>query len=183
MGLDLYLRHVIKPDIKPNTLLTTEDCEENGLSHFTKKEYADLPNSIKNKCVIVKLKSEYYNLAKILSDNNFNPDSSIHLCGLSSDETDFSVYENDEQYNITIPNEDIDEKYSFSQINKIYIVKLEEIDYQRKGLNNDGWDLLPGNCEYCDDKSRIQKLCDIGGLSKSFIENWIDGETVFFAWW
>lgn len=183
MGLDLYLYHVIKPNITPNTLLTTEFCEQNELSHFTKKEYLELPNSIKNKCITAKLKSDYYNLAKILSDNNFKSDSSIHICGLSSDETSFSVFEDQEQHTITISNEDIDKKYSFSQINKVYIVKMDEIDYQRKGLNDTGWDLLPGNCEFCEDKARVQKLCDDGGLSESFIKNWIDDETVFYAWW
>lgn len=74
-------------------------------------------------------------------------------------------------------------KYITEKNTNKYAVKLEEIDYQRKGLNDTGWGLLPENCGYCDDKDLIRKITKEGGLSESFIENWIDDETVFWAWW
>ena len=64
-----------------------------------------------------------------------------------------------------------------------YVVILEGIDYQRKGLTEEGWQLIPENCMYCDDKALIRKMTQVGGLSKSFMTRWRDGKTVFFPWW
>lgn len=74
-------------------------------------------------------------------------------------------------------------KYIISKEEEKYAVKLEEVEYQRRGLNDTGWDLLPENCCYCDDKNLIRQMTERGGLSKSFIDEWIDGETVFRPWW
>lgn len=74
-------------------------------------------------------------------------------------------------------------KYLITKNNKKYAVIMKEVDYQRKGLNDTGWSLLPENCCYCDDKDLICEMTEDGGLSESFIENWIDDETVFWAWW
>ena len=66
---------------------------------------------------------------------------------------------------------------------RAYVYQTEELDYQRKGLNDYGWSLLPENCTYCFDKDVVEKLVEEGGLSETFIENWIDGETALYAWW
>lgn len=64
-----------------------------------------------------------------------------------------------------------------------YVYHAEEIDYQRKGLTEYGWELLPPNCCYSTDKDNVQLMVDKGGLSPSFINNWIDGETAIMGWW
>lgn len=57
-----------------------------------------------------------------------------------------------------------------------------EIEYQRKGLTDDGWDLLPENCEYCFDSEVVEKLTK-EGLDSEFLNSWVDGKTAFLAWW
>lgn len=59
-------------------------------------------------------------------------------------------------------------------------ILLEELDYQREGLDN--WSCLPANGTFTDDKTVVSDLMD-NGLKMSFLENWIDGETLFLASW
>ena len=75
------------------------------------------------------------------------------------------------------------DKITFTKDTPTYVVKEEEIDYQRKGLNERGWELLPENCTYCMDRTVIEQLVEEGNLSESFLENWVDGETALMAWW
>jgi hypothetical protein len=66
----------------------------------------------------------------------------------------------------------------------MYAVVMDEVDYQRKGLNERGWDLMAcDNCEYTDDYDAVKAMVDEGGLSKTFLTNWKEGETVFCPWW
>ena len=60
--------------------------------------------------------------------------------------------------------------------------EMEEIDYQRKGLTDEGWDCLPNNCQYIDDYEAVKKITE-HGLSSSFLDSWIPDRTVFHAWW
>lgn len=89
--------------------------------------------------------------------------------------------------NITISIDNGDKKafdqITFTKDTPTYVIKEEEIDYQRKGLNERGWELLPENCTYCMDKVVIEQLVEEGNLSESFLENWVDGETALMAWW
>lgn len=74
-------------------------------------------------------------------------------------------------------------KYVAERVDEVYSCMMDEIDYQRKGLNDIGWTLLPENCSYCGDRTVIENLCNRGGLSMSFLNNWEDGKTLFCAWW
>lgn len=78
--------------------------------------------------------------------------------------------------------EDAFEKYTRKEKQPTYVFKTIEIDYQRKGLTEYGWELLPENCEYCMDYDTVQKLTQ-EGLSDTFLDNWVDGETALLAWW
>lgn len=66
----------------------------------------------------------------------------------------------------------------------IYIFTLREIDYQRKGLTDIGWEIIReiGNCIYMDDSEKVLRLCRDGGLNKSFYRKW-NYDVVFQAWW
>lgn len=74
-------------------------------------------------------------------------------------------------------------KYVAERVDEVYSCIMDEVDYQRKGLNDTGWTLLPENCSYCGDRTVIENLCNRGGLSMSFLRNWEDGKTLFCAWW
>ena len=75
------------------------------------------------------------------------------------------------------------EKFTYTKVRPSYVIKKKEVDYQRKGLNDRGWELLPDNCTYCTDESIVELLVEEGNLSESFLENWVDGETALYAWW
>lgn len=183
MGLDIYLFRASRVNADRRRVYTREDLEEQGWRDYSPEDVKGFPKSLADKCVELKVKIEYYNTNKILLENNLKENVRIRVSAFSNKGITFSAYPDKENpIQISISQEDLP-KYLFSQINKRYVVKMDEVDYQRKGLNDDGWDLLPGNCEYCDDKARIQKMCEIGGLSSSFMDNWVDNETLFYAWW
>lgn len=46
-----------------------------------------------------------------------------------------------------------------------YACELIEIDYQRKGLNDYGWEHMPDNCSYCDEKTVVKEMVK-GEISK-----------------
>lgn len=72
--------------------------------------------------------------------------------------------------------------YVTKNVEETYVYKIEEVDYQRKGLTEMGWKLLPGNCEFCMDYDVVVALTE-EGLSETFLDNWVDGETALVAWW
>jgi hypothetical protein len=59
----------------------------------------------------------------------------------------------------------------------------EQVAYQRKGLNDYGWSLLPENCEYDDNLKNVKEMVMRGGLSEEFLDEWVEDETVLWAWW
>ena len=72
--------------------------------------------------------------------------------------------------------------YMVQEIEPHYAWQSEEATYQRKGITDEGWELLPNNCAYCFDKSVVEALID-EGLDKDFTNQWVDGETALVAWW
>lgn len=64
-----------------------------------------------------------------------------------------------------------------------YVSETQTLCYQRDGLNEYGNSLLPENCQICDDKERVEKLVESGGLDECFLDKWIDRKTAFHAWW
>lgn len=74
-------------------------------------------------------------------------------------------------------------KYIRSEWFENYAFRLEELAYQRNGLNDEGGKLLTESAELCDDRERVRQLVERGGLAPEFIGKWIDGCTVLNAWW
>lgn len=186
MGLDIYLYEVQKIEAHRNKIWTQKDLEEKDIVIFDIDQLTRLPKTIVDNSSKIKVKRDYYNIPEILKDYGYEEDKvHISLVGMNSVENTFCITDikTGEETYVKITLEDIQNKYIFSQINKVFACTMDEIAYQRKGLNDDGWDLLPENCEYSDDKDNVQKMVDIGGLSESFIENWVDDHTVFYAWW
>lgn len=76
-------------------------------------------------------------------------------------------------------------KYSFTEWKDVIAFDLKELAYQREGLNERGWELLPDPDKepaLSDDKERVRLMTEEGGLSKEFIEKWEDGQTIFNGW-
>lgn len=76
-----------------------------------------------------------------------------------------------------------EEYYNVSFVERLpyMAAELVEVAYQR-GISEDGWNFLPENCEFVDDKAKIEELTH-HGLNKEFIEKWVDDKTIFEAWW
>lgn len=182
MGLDLYLYRVQKINSKKKIWMPDE-IEEQSIVLFENDNFFYESNTIKNNCVDIKVRQDYYNKPKILKDFGFKEDEFIEAVSFSPNAITFSVGEDGNEQFIKIDQEDVKNKYIFSQINKQKACILSEVAYQRKGLNDTGWALLPANCEYCDNKLKIEEMVEKGNLSEDFIINWIDEETVFQAWW
>jgi hypothetical protein len=168
MGLDLYLYRINKID--------KNRPEETYAEYLYDDKFCKtiLKNSKK---VIVN--NSQYDTNKLLKDNGVTMDN---ISCTSGDQFGYTYnFKNGYQFNISW--EEL-EKYKVFKKEKMLRFIQDKICYQRKGINDKGWKILEkiGNCVYCDDKKLIKNLTKYG-LNKEFIEKWIDGKTVFMAWW
>jgi hypothetical protein len=184
MGLDMYLYRFRKANVVENNIYT-DDPDLDNVRFVEYDDYLKLPKSMQKICTPVFKKVEFYNRQKILQENGCSKSAKMYISAErfteKGMEVTFCIYDGDAEKNVTIPVEKLKD-YLVPQVVRRYAYTTEEINYQRKGLDNDGWDFLPENCEYCDDKSVIEALCN-HGLSTSFLDDWEDDSTVFLAWW
>ena len=205
MGLDIYLRKFTKPSIDTTKTYTTEELDAKGLSYISIERNNNgnrLPQDIIDNCcqtatIIEELldnekllpyfKEQYpETYADVDADNldlyitAFVPkDKEEDAMAIMDDNhtingfySEVTIISRDKQFDITkdVPTQ-------------AYIYQTEEVAYQRKGLNDYGWSLLPDNCTYSTDYDNLVELVTDGGLSRSFLDNWIEGETALVAWW
>lgn len=186
MGLDMYLRRVTKPELE-DRLYTRKELDE--LRIRTREVDDDLCEAIRNNSVEVNVIDKMYKMEKLAQKAGieFDKVSRHYVLSESFNEKGHFItfcFEDDKNEplgGITIDAEDENYLQDIKRTMRAYIV--EEIDYQRKGLNEEGCDLLPENCEACDDFKVVEALVERGGLSDTFLENWEDGCTIFVAWW
>ena len=202
MGLDIYLTRITKPTLDTNKTYSEEELYEKGYGYTTEEEqqeFQKIPDDMLDKVTQqVTIASRYFDSRKLwkefsknypanYSTNNESPDKfAPALVGTyeSNEERSYTFEDDfDNTIRLTFKTDDEFADYLKTRELKAYVYNTEEIDYQRKGLNNYGWSLLPENCTYCFDKEVVEQLVEKGGLSETFIENWIDGETALFAWW
>lgn len=186
MGLDMYLRRVTKPELE-DRFYTRKELDE--LRIRTRELDDDLCEAIRNNSVEVNVIDMMYVREKLAQAAGIDPGKVdyCHVLQESFNKNGHTItfgFLNDKRIslgNITINAED--ENYLQEVKRTMLAYVSEEVDYQRKGLNEEGWDLLPENCEACDDFKVVEALVERGGLSETFIENWEDGCTIFVAWW
>lgn len=188
MGLDIYLFNVRKNDtLKENETYTREDIEKiANISTFELKS-KDICKTIRDKSVIINVIDKVFSpklIGKYAKIDNVKDISryAATYCGEKS-KISFYLYDKDKNKigDITIPYEDWD-KVLIEKVFKYYACELKQIDYQRKGLNDYGWSHIPENCAYCDKKTVVREMVK-GGLSKSFLDEFVKGETVIHCWW
>lgn len=203
MGLDIYLEKFTKPTIDTTKTYTSAELYNKDLSYISVDDNAienRLPQEIIDKyCQIVTITAEIIDPEKLLPyfkekypdvyANVTADDTNLCVGGVkSADEITVTITD----YNRTIdklhPSITITSQNQQFDITKtipiqVYVYQTEEVDYQRKGLNEYGWSLLPENCTYSTNYDNLVELVNKGGLSRSFLDNWIDGKTTLMAWW
>lgn len=187
MGLDLFLYRVEKPTFSDRTrYFIVEDVDNNPLYYS---------NVIKNNSEIVTRNEVFYNKEQI------NKDYNVSFGGIIENEDYIDIYctddvpdrfrlsqeeweDDDDFYKqvLRISKEDI-AKYTYLKDVTYYVCDLIEVVYQRKGINNYGWSIMPENLSYTSDFDKVQALCEEGGLDKKFVDRWVEGKTVFRPWW
>ena len=168
MGLDMYLYRCAKPT---HSKLT---------EYFTKSDVDDDPSMFCDTFMkfarIIKKKDKRWDIDKI--NKTFGVEVG-HIYAYTNDGVRFMC--NDDT-TVFIDKKDI-LKFTYDEEKEVYAIDLIEVAYQRKGLNDTGLKLIPKNLSYSDDKKRIENMVRLGGLSKQFIEKWVDGEIVFHPSW
>lgn len=205
MGLDIFLRKFTKPSIDATKTYTTDELDTKGLSYIT-IERNELENRlpqdiIDNFCQTVTIIEKHLDNEKLLP--YFKEQHPETYADVSADDLDLYVIafvpKDNEEDTMAImdDNHTIDGFYPEVTIishdkqfditkdvpTQAYVYKTEEVAYQRKGLNDHGWSLLPDNCTYSTDYDNLVELVNEGGLSHSFLDNWAEGETALVAWW
>lgn len=191
MGLDMMLYRCSKPEgISQYEHLTwkrKEELESGHVNFFDEAEAKRLCKTIFDNSVEVTADVRCYDITTILLELcekegiEFDPEleEEIYISSSSSEKTTFRCRD----YTLEIPRENM-EAYIICNRFTMYAVVMDEVDYQRKGLNERGWDLMAcDNCEYTDDYDAVKAMVDEGGLSETFLTNWKEGETVFCPWW
>lgn len=202
MGLDIYLEKFTKPSLDTSKTYTVEELENKNLSHISIDENAiekRLPQDIiDNHCQIVTIVKEYIDPEKLLpyfkekypklyenaTENHIDPCVIAFMSGEEDTVTikDYNNTTGDEHPSITITSQNQQFDITKPVHTKAYVYQTEEVAYQRKGLNDYGWSLLPDNCTYSTDYDNLVELVNEGGLSRSFLDNWIEGKTAYLAW-
>lgn len=203
MGLDIYLEKFTKPTIDTTKTYTPAELYDKNLSYITIDDNNienHLPQEIIDKyCQIVTINKEVIDPEKLFPyfkekypdvyANVTADDTNLCVGGVkSADEitvtiTDYNHTINKLHPSITVTSQN--QQFNITKIIpvQIYVYQTEEVDYQRKGLNEYGWSLLPENCAYSTNYDNLVELVNKGGLSRSFLDNWIEGETALMAWW
>lgn len=205
MGLDIYLEKFTKPTIDTSKTYTSAELYDKDISYITVDDNNienRLPQEIIDKyCQIVTITAEVIDPEKLLPyfkekypDTYLNittDDTNLCVAGTeSADEDEITVIITDYNHTIdkfhasvTITSQNQQFGITKTIPIQVYVYQTEEVDYQRKGLNEYGWSLLPENCTYSTNYDNLVELVNEGGLSRSFLNNWIDGETALMAWW
>jgi hypothetical protein len=180
MGLDIYLYNVSKPSNLKKGQLVEQNNNVTLLpvldSNGNRKKYCNtiLKNSVRVKSENKKI--DYNKLYKVYSKKDYD-NSNIGIISVNTKGYSFNI----DGEIITLDTNIIRNNYSYSVIEEYYAINLYEIEYQR-GLSDEGREILPPNCEYCDNKEKIDELVK-NGLNYSFKREWIAEKTVLLAWW
>lgn len=184
MGLDMYLYRVkVLEGIERNTVIKEEELRKKYPHAVVMDKKQCKLKTITNAGIpitLIQMVPDPFKIGKAYSlYDTFRVECTSSYEDICFD--CFDIKENDIG-NVAIPRNEMPKYLKESRWSGLAFI-MEEVDYQRKGLNDEGWELLPENCEYCEEKERVEALVTRGGLSPTFLDNWEDGKTLFWAWW
>ena len=203
MGLDIYLEKFTKPTIDTSKTYTSAELYDKDLSYISVDDNNienRLPQEIINKyCQIVTITAEVIDPEKLLpyfkekypdvyatvtaEDTNLNVGNVKSEDEITATIIDYNHTIDKLHASITITSQNQQFNITKTIPIQVYVYQTKEVDYQRKGLNEHGWSLLPENCTYSTNYDNLVELVNEGGLSRSFLNNWIEGKTALMAWW
>ena len=203
MGLDIYLEKFTKPTIDTTKTYTPDELYNKDLSYIAIDDNNienRLPQEIIDKyCQIVEITAEVIDPEKLLpyfkekypnmyatvtaEDTDLNVGNVKSADEITATIIDYNHTINKLHASITITSQNQQFNITKKIPVQVYVYQTKEVDYQRKGLNEYGWSLLPENCTYSTNYDNLVELVNEGGLSRSFLDNWIEGETALMAWW
>lgn len=203
MGLDIYLEKFTKPTIDASKTYTSAELYDKDLSYISVDDNNienRLPQEIIDKyCQIVTITAEVIDPEKLLpyfkekypdvyatvaaEDTNLNVGNVKSEDEITATIIDYNHTIDKLHASITITSQNQQFNITKTIPIQVYVYQTKEVDYQRKGLNEHGWSLLPENCTYSTNYDNLVELVNEGGLSRSFLNNWIEGETALMAWW
>lgn len=194
MGLDIFLYKLKKVNLLEDKIYKEEDLD-NYSTHLVKEKNLLPKQLIDNFAQIVKVEYMNFNQDKIYQafkakypehyKSDKRPRGLVFWKARESHTASGSYYcfRNDgDEIEINCVTEEDLTPYVTKKVEETYVYQIEEIDYQRKGLTAMGWNLLPKNCEFCMDYDVVVSLTE-EGLSETFLDNWVEGETALVAWW
>ena len=203
MGLDIYLEKFTKPTIDITKTYTPDELYNKDLSYIAIDDNNienRLPQEIIDKyCQIVEITAEVIDPEKLLpyfkekypnmyatvtaEDTDLNVGNVKSADEITATIIDYNHTINKLHASITITSQNQQFNITKKIPVQVYVYQTKEVNYQRKGLNEYGWSLLPENCTYSTNYDNLVELVNEGGLSRSFLDNWIEGETALMAWW
>lgn len=178
MALELSLLKISELE-EENRIYDENNEEMDSILTYDADVELFIPDTIRNKSKVIKIKQYYVNSGQLLLDYGYNKEDLIEEIDYVDDDYYFLV---NEKYKLTVDKNILNEKYIFSQIKRINACKFDVIAYQRNGISEKGMTILPQKNEYCDKKEVVANLIN-EGLFQEFIDKWEDGETVFATWW
>ncbi|ETA74483.1 hypothetical protein [Ligilactobacillus equi] len=199
MGLDIYLKRFKKFELDESKVFHQAELFEKDLSYVTvadQERENTLPEDLlEDYTHEIKVMEEKFDFKKIFDtyfkklpeykDKTFK-DSNLVIVGSAYESwlSRFVIKDFTTDVEVKIELTGNDKKSLTKEVPvDCYVYQTEEVDYQRKGLNDYGWELLPENCCYSTDKDRVMEMVESGGLDESFIHNWKEGSTAIIAWW
>lgn len=187
MGLDIYLYKVKKNDsLKENETYKRDDI---NIKHLVtiEKDSKNICKTIIDNSTIINIIDKFFSVDLVGKYAKVEGAKSICCVGSFYSSKNsmecFEIYdENDNMIGyVEIPEKDW-ESVSEEKTYEYYAFELIKIDYQRKGLDDYGWEHLPNNCSYCDEKTVIKEMVK-GGLARRFLNKFEKGNTVLMCWW
>lgn len=195
MGIDIYLYKLTKPRLKKSktytedelsnyntSLVEDNDLDEDFIERFTQTINVDSSFWDYEK-LYQKFKEKYPNVYQ----DEHKPDHITFLQIGQSYENGWLSYTWQDSYLKTSIKTSGRKPEDFkdvlvTKIKPTYVWKSELINHQKNGITDYGFDILPENYKYCMDYYKVEELVD-EGLDKSFLDDWIDGQSALLAWW
>ena len=195
MGLDLHLVRLSKPQLEAKDIYEEEDLD---CYNSCPVEGHDLPSELIDRFAqLVTVNTQYwdmealYQVFKAQYPDQYPADTKpntvdFYPCGghYGPDSCSYIWEDYDRPCLIKLEGQSVNDLKDYLTLKPTptYVWDMTEVDYQRKGLTDEGWEILPDNCTYCMDYDRVKALTE-EGLSTSFLENWVEGETALYPSW